>query len=382
MEQLAASRVSPLKKCLFYLIPFAVVLVFFELGLRALGYGPLPATNITLSSTGYFCVADKTLGFRNRPDGVYVNAAFERAPVVTTDHNGYRNGFSPAKETAHTVIFVGDSATFCAEVNDNETGPSEVARILSLKGLNAHVVNAGVRGYSTLQSKRMLDETVRRFPGAEVAVYVYSDNDLYENLNSIYLPMIAPTASWNEEAASVFEKEVDSEPVPWGSDFVGVAARPGTALGKRILAASHSALAYNIQSSVRTLLEWRSSKGAAKGGSPPIASHEYALQRNGDKVLESLIVRMRSTCERAGVRFMVTQFTNGSKAGIDRWLGEICRRSGVQFIAINDKFKGSPGQYEVRFAGNLLREGHYNTLGTRTFAEGVAPSIYSAIASK
>jgi hypothetical protein len=51
----------------------------------------------------------------------------------------------------------------------------------------------------------------------------------------------------------------------------------------------------------------------------------------------------------------------------------------VQFLPINDKFKGRPAQYEVRFAGNRVLEGHYNTLGTRTFAEGVAPGVYSAI---
>jgi hypothetical protein len=243
-------------------------------------------------------------------------------------------------------------------------------------------VNAGVRGYNTLQSKRMLDETLKRFPGAEVAVYVYSDNDLYENLNSIPLPMIAPTASWDEETRKAVEKDIDSEPVPWGSGFGSVAARPGIAMGKRILAASHSALAYNVESAIQLLSERSFFGGAGKSGPPSIASREYALQHNGDKVVESLIGEMRDASARAGVHLMVTQFTNGSKAEIDKWLGEICQRSGVQFIAINDKFKGRPGQYEVRFAGNRVLEGHYNTLGTRTFAEGVAPDVYSVIAGR
>src|SRR5580658_728376 len=75
----------------------------------------------------YFWIRDARLGFRNRPSSRLEHAL--AGSVVSTGPRGERCGVgSPASGTGPgpIVLFVGDSTTFCGEVNDDETGPSEV----------------------------------------------------------------------------------------------------------------------------------------------------------------------------------------------------------------------------------------------------------------
>src|SRR5579871_5978242 len=152
-----------------------VALLLSEVVLRGLGRGPRPA-----SVNGYFFVTDPVLGWRNRAMGRFEFAA--AGSVVTTGPLGERPGIRSKREaTTPVVLFVGDSTTFCAEVGDEETGPSEVAKRLP-PGADVAVVNAGVRAYGTVQAVRMAEEWLARAPVA-VVVYTYADNDFVENVD-------------------------------------------------------------------------------------------------------------------------------------------------------------------------------------------------------
>lgn len=215
------------KKIIFLIIPFFVLILFLECLLRFLGYEPKePSLERTKPSVvGYFNIADKELGFRNLPNGIYKNTAVKTKPVITTDEFGYRNGYGWTPRSGRnntTVVFVGDSTTFCAEVNDNETGPSEVAKILSKK-YHVTVLNAGVIAFNTVQVKRMIQETLDRFPRVKFVVYTYCDNDYLENLNPIaYYPMMAPYLWWDKTHNKFTEHDVSAPSVPWGQKFTDI----------------------------------------------------------------------------------------------------------------------------------------------------------------
>jgi len=119
------------------------------------------------------------------------------------------------------VMMVGDSTVFCAEVPDEETTASHLARFLEGAGHPVSVLNAGVRGYSTVQSKRMMAECLQRYPSVRVAVYCYCDNDWFENLRpKEYWPAVAPTVRRDPGTGEIVEVDVLQCAVPWGESFL------------------------------------------------------------------------------------------------------------------------------------------------------------------
>ncbi len=107
---------------------------------------------------------------------------------VPSQECGFRNGYGWVPEgDSPVVLFVGDSTIFYDEVNDEETGPSDVAKLLG-PDWGVRVLNAGCRGYNTLQSKRMLLECLERFPSTVVVVYVYCANDNAHSLLALVTP--------------------------------------------------------------------------------------------------------------------------------------------------------------------------------------------------
>lgn len=395
-----AQRLSQPKKIAFLLVPLFVCLLVLESVVRLAGYDPLRSQTATLSVTGYFWIADETLGFRNRPMGRYLNSKIKGEPLVTTDALGYRNGVSPAPgQSGRCVIFVGDSTVFCGEVNDEETGPSEVAKWLCAKRVTVRVINTGVRGFNTVQAKRMLVDSLTRFPGPGVVVYVYCDNDVVENLNPIvYYPLRTPTAWWDETTGKVVERGPGPQIVPWGQSFETVTPpAPGVFknIAKRGLVVSHSALLYSTVMSVSTLFARALGKKARMialedGSIGPILSgmdewknqEVWARQNHGEQILERLLKEMRALCANHGYEFITTRFTTGGDGNADRWLAEVCRRAGVHFGGISDQFKGDSRQYRAAYAGIPAHDGHYNTTGTRKFADSLGPAIQSILVTQ
>lgn len=365
-----------------------------ELLLRLLGGMAEPAGEPgkpQVSLTGYYWVSDPVLGFRNRPNGRFQNFKILGRPLVTTDALGYRNGFGwSADADTPVVAFLGDSTTFCAEVGDSETGPSEVARLWSRR-FRVRVLNAGVRGYNTVQAKRALEEVLERFPETRIAVYTYAENDLVENLNPIvYHPAQSPVVWRDDPSERWIERGVEDPVAPPGASFITAAAleaagrqkeSPRVWLTNRLRA--RSVLADRSLTLLRRVVgESRTSRGMLElpqgsigplvGGTPEWqAQVEWAMAHRADEALEHLLAGMAGTCRKRGVAFLATEFhLNQEESGLFR---EACRRAGVPYIDPRGSFRGRPQTYLARTRDGY--DGHFGSRGTKAFAEAVAPIL-------
>lgn len=351
---------------LLILLGCCLSLTIGELLVRLAGYKPL-VSETKLSLTGYFWICDKRLGFRNRPNASYCDQNITAKPIINTDKYGYRNGFGWSYDSLSPILlFVGDSTTFCSEVNDDNTGPSEVAKLIGGE-LNVRVLNAGVRGYSTLQSKRMLEECVERFPEIKVVVYTFANNDYYENLNpNIYFPAKAPIGRWSQGELQIIE--ITEPTVAWGHDFTG-SLRRELAYNKVInKIRSYSAL-FSVLGR-QPLLAWREI----------IAYSRYFQARNnhGDQVLEELVRQMNQICHSHGIIFLSTAFFNGlDEKGPD--FEAICKKKGVRYIDIKEWFVDTPTSYMAQRCDGTY-DIHYGMKGTKTFAEALIPALKTILA--
>ena len=370
-----------------------------ELLLRLMGDAPPGGRESTngpvqpqVSLTGYFWVSDPVLGFRNRPNGSFRNFKIRGRPLVTTDALGYRNGFGWSVDADTPVVaFLGDSTTFCAEVEDSETGPSEVARHLRSR-FRIRVLNAGVRGYNTVQAKRALEQVLERFPETRVAVYTYAENDLVENLNPIvYHPAKAPVVWQDGSAGSWIERDVEDPVAPPGAGFVTEAAlakagrqkeTPRVWLTNRLRA--RSVLVDRSLTFLRGMLgESRTSRGMLElpegsmgplvGGTPEWQSQvEWAMRHRAGEALEFLLAGMSAACRKRGVVFLATEF-HLNQSGTSGQFREICSRAGVPYIDSRASFPGRPQTYLAR-TGNGY-DGHFGSRGTKAFANALAPIL-------
>ncbi|MCP4660811.1 MAG: SGNH/GDSL hydrolase family protein [bacterium] len=402
---------KPWKRRLFSAVPaifLTIAVLALELGLRLAGHQPLQeAVNgrqEALSLTGYFWITDPYLGFKNRPNGRYENRRILTNPLVTTDRLGYRNGsgWSDPDTDEPIVLFVGDSTTFCAEVNDDETGPSEVARLLA-EDRPIPVLNAGVRGYSTLQSRRMLELTLRRYPSIQVAIYTYSANDYLENLNPIvYFPAKAPVARFSPDSTQLIAVEVENPTSPWGQSLATPQAirnrrREIEETHRRVAVTnflrSHSVLAHELLSGLRLLVgKSHASRGIIgsgpeggfigplAGGTPEWDSQEeHASKLNADLILIELLRQMQAICRASGAAFFVTPFTRGDneKDEHEEFLREVCRRADVHYVDLRRSFVEEPTYYAAKIHGGF--DGHYGHQGTKTYARALVPEIIEKV---
>ena len=375
------------KKTLFLSVPLALLFLVLEILFRLVGLEP--ASDFTASPQAYFFVSDAQLGWRNRAHGSYRYAVIDGAPVNTTDALGYRNGYGWNTDD-HTpiILFVGDSAVFCGEVNDEATLSSEVARQLKQK-MNVRVLNGGVRGYNTLQSLRWMEQTLDRFPAIAMVVYLTSPNDLVENINPITrYPLRAPTAAWDATRRRLTVHEVDTLAAPEGRPFTPDKPNTLTRTTRRLR--SHSALAHHVGLRLRKLFGTPSvlrqkitlesgAVGPVDDGMPQWEQQRtWALQRGSLDAMQHLLEQTHQRCQRRGVRFAVTAFTRGEPAS---WYDEVqalAARANLPFIDIRPAFTDDPLAYAALRRDGLF-DPHYGPLGTRTFALAAAPFIEAAL---
>lgn len=382
-----AMRLPVWKRLLFLLVPLVLLLALLEAGARVAGYGPSPGFEQTPQA--YFFVSDAHLGWRNRAGGHYRYTLIEGAPVNTTDRHGYRNGtgWTP-EESTPIILFVGDSAVFCGEVADEETITSELARRLD----GVRVLNAGVRGYNTLQSLRWMTKTLDRFPEIALVVYLSSPNDLVENLNPITrYPLRAPTVSWEAAHQRLAEHEVDTLAAPPGEAFT-----PGTpplATRASRWLRRHSALAHHVGLRLRALFGTpallREKIVLDSGAVGPIddgmpaweAQRTWAMEAGGLDAFEALLRRGQQQSRWHGAAFAVTAFTRGGAPSA--WYDTVqarAERVGVPFLDLRPAFTADPTTYAARRRDGLL-DPHYGPHGTRTFAEAAAPHLARLLAT-
>jgi len=384
-------RALPFVKKLGFLacIAFFAILIL-EIGLRVTGFRPgLPTNRIRVGANAYFWISDRELGFRNRPNGSYRYDEINSNPLVTTDESGFRNGHGWQADTRKpVVVFVGDSTVFCAEVEDDQTAPSEVAKLLT-REFDVSVLNAGVRGYSTLQAKRMLKECLARYDVC-AAVYCFCANDYEENVKAdIYYPAQAPTIRWDAQRRVFVEVEISDPAVSWGQDFLPLAVeeqrrklagrprkRPDQVFRDRLR--EHSALLHFAQSAASGLKN-RLREGESAGGEVRADdSYQLGNEACGDETMVHVLEQMQSMCLDEGAVFLATVF---SERHGHRSFGSWCRAAGVRFVPVHDGFVDRPMSYHPR-----LRDGgydpHYNPKGTRTFAKALCPVLREILSER
>ena len=388
------------KKLVFTTLVVAFLLVGLEVLLRFCGCGLPPTVHApaatpsrlpALDPLAYFAMSDRYLGIRNRPNDSYSSWYIEGEPLCTTDEHGYRNGFRwPGDGKSPIVLFVGDSVTFCSEVSDEQTGPSEVAKLLA-EEFDVRVLNTGVRSYSTLQAKRMLLECLQRFAQIKLAVYTFCGNDLEENVvPNFRFPFTAPYLVRDEQTGRFREVEVSEPLVPWGECFLGQPVPtppPNTATEITQWLEARSVLLRNCLMGVRGIDFGGFAEREFPDGKhmvPPsdyAKWHDWAAQNGGNDALRQLLAEMDQACRTHGAAFVATCSFNGSDRTSSQAFATNCAAAGVQFVSLEDEFTDNPRVYTCARVDGQFDE-HYGPLGTKTYAKALAPALKRILRSQ
>ncbi len=100
--------------------------------------------------------------------------------MATVDPVGLRAPIplGPREGLDQRVLVLGDSTIFGHGVPDEETLPHQLGAALSARGVDADVINGGIPGYSTEQTRRLLDEVGWELnPSLLVIANLWSDNN-------------------------------------------------------------------------------------------------------------------------------------------------------------------------------------------------------------
>jgi len=104
---------------------------------------------------------DPVLFWRLKPElrGFRVTGRIRERDVnfSVTTHEGLRSPRVARVKRGFRVLALGDSCTFGVGVEDGETWPARLSRLLRAEGIDAEVINAGVPGYTAFQGKRFLE---------------------------------------------------------------------------------------------------------------------------------------------------------------------------------------------------------------------------------
>ena len=366
------------KKVALLAFLFCASLVAGEVALRTLKYSPMALpTDSSLqvfAVVRYFWVADSHLGFRNVANGRFRNTFLKEAPIVTTDSNGFRNGYTCTdSDNAPVIVFVGDSTIFCAEVDDEHTGPSEVAKILC-KDYNVQVVNAGVRGYSTLQSLRMINKTLKIYKNVLAAVYVACGNDFIENMN-LHPYANTPIAVWDENIRDVRIRELEKATMPWGEHLAEA----------EVLSQFTGRLSWRrkITDSIRSKSAFLHLFLTEMKAAAHVTEYSVGGESTQDKGMVELLRRMKKCCIANECSLITTAFTKGGhsdNSAADR-TRSLCREAQVNYVDIRDAFQGDSLSYAAVRSDGLL-DLHYGKTGTAAFGRALAPSLEKLLKSK
>ena len=149
-------------------------LAFLEVALR-IGRGSLlalpdPGGEIHMLGRLYPGSYDPRFGFVPTP-GVASENVWGTTVTITPD--GVRSNGNPAPPAGAPIVAVGDSFTYGDEVDDDETWPSELERLLGRP-----VVNGGVFGYGFDQVALRAEALLERFPAADTLVVSLIPDDV------------------------------------------------------------------------------------------------------------------------------------------------------------------------------------------------------------
>lgn len=349
-----------------------------EFSLRLAGYQPVINENKS-TVEGYYWVCDKELGFKNKPNGSYCSKDLITSPISTTDKYGFRNGYGWGYDNNSPIILIiGDSSTFCSEVNDDNTVPSEIAKLLS-KEYDIRVLNGGVRGYNTVKAKIMLEKCMKLLPNIIMVVYVYCGNDYFENVIGDYrYPAKAPTVRWRDGALEIIE--VNEPVVPWGESFIRDEVINEPYFTKRITnyMESSSVLLNQIFFSLRKIMNKNKLITIRDTYAKNI---ERANKMNAEEALTELLRQIHLICSQNGMVFLSTSFSNGLRLYRLIDYAAICKKAGIDYLDIDKNFVDIPTSYMVLRCDGAY-DPHYGVKGTRTFAAAVVPTLKTILAER
>lgn len=100
---------------------------------------------------------------------------------VSTNKDRLRNPPVEPEKEEFRILAIGDSCTFGVGVNDNETWPVQLERIMSrTRPGTVEVINAGVPGYTAYQGKRFLmKEGFLYLPDLVIASFGFNDAEVW-----------------------------------------------------------------------------------------------------------------------------------------------------------------------------------------------------------
>ncbi len=98
--------------------------------------------------------------------------------TISTNAEGFRGPALAPKGERVRILAIGDSTVFGLAVDNEETWPSQLQRILNAEGERYEVINAGVPGYSAFQGLRFLDKRgLALEPALVIAGFGHNDFD-------------------------------------------------------------------------------------------------------------------------------------------------------------------------------------------------------------
>jgi len=190
-------------KLLLALGSAVLAVVGLEVGLRLIGpIGPEFVLDVEISEMPpELFHPDPESGFRAMPnvEGTYTTVEFSN--VVRTNHYGLRGDqIGPKSRGGLRVLAVGDSFTFGAQVEEDETFSARLGPLLSERiGRPVEVLNAGVDGTGTYQQVAILKQLKMPLQADAAVMAYYLGNDPLDN--KVFETATAPLASMTQEAA-------------------------------------------------------------------------------------------------------------------------------------------------------------------------------------
>lgn len=423
-----------------WLLAALLLVLLAEGGARLLGPGP------RISSRGVnaaLWIHDPRLGWVNRRGARVVHDGVRGRPLVRTDARGHRRSSRPGPGTRRapghpedsgrglSLLFLGDSTTFGAEVGDTQTLPARVGAELRDRGTlrgPLRVTNAAVRGYSTLQVERSLERSLESFLGTgepvDLVVYVLTGNDLVESFFPS-LPVQAPAPRWVPDGMGGFRVEEvrgrgllpsPGEPPPEATGWraftgdlrrVSALADLGADLTRQGLLLA-AALGNRIHGDPGGPGERESPSGQVGPGSQdgsepaggagdcpeglapgpgPGAALRAAWRCGAEEALGEALERMARACSKRGAGFLVTPFPGAPRPQRDRLfprsgsLEALCRARGVDYLEAPEGLPG-PGNRDRAPRPWLGHDPHFGVEGTARWARGLAPGIGSRLVQR
>ena len=187
------------KKVAFSAIVFVAVLLALELVARIV----LAAANVDLHSQHEDLITVLGLPELNETMEFDTNLFWHLKPALrnftvsgtiggnaidfhVSTHDRLRSANAIVPKTALRIIALGDSTTFGLAVDDKDTWPAVLEKLLRAEGIDVDVVNAGVPGYTAFQGYRFMHE--RGFslqPDLVIVTFGFNDADSWGSRSDV-----------------------------------------------------------------------------------------------------------------------------------------------------------------------------------------------------